>query len=401
MSNASLAPSPHTLLLSLDAMVRDDAAQLRALISKTPSLMTARESGATMTNHFYHVTSADKTSGHVGLVLEDTPVLRALARDLGIEKCIYWGCNQDPVMVCSCVDAVTLLLNGYAHTSLEFKTYMPNIRALQEAVRPKQTRLVPDSYPSRASVGVDLHDWSDPAYKPVVYADPKNQGESRPAWADADHVPFLEMLERLTIDREGVVVPLKNGTLYDFKAGRFLNPRGKTGIAGRGALGQWGPNWAADVIVTKEDEGELWVLLCEKTTGDGESALCFPAGMVEAGERVPQTLRRELCEEAVQEGDVVSRLFEECEVGCVYAGHVDDQRNTDHAWMVTQAYRFHATPEIAAGLCLGVKDTAEIKKSFWVKAKTVSTMYASHKDWLDKVIATHDSGSPIKKMRSA
>jgi hypothetical protein len=33
--------------------------------------------------------------------------------------------------------------------------------------------------------------------------------------------------------------------------GRPLNPRGRTGLAGRGVLGRWGPNQAADPIVTR------------------------------------------------------------------------------------------------------------------------------------------------------
>ena len=53
--------------------------------------------------------------------------------------------------------------------------------------------------------------------------------------------------------------------------------------------------------------------------------------------------------------------------------------------MVTQAYHFHATPEVASKLTLGVTDTQEIKKSAWYEVTTIDKMYASHKDWLDKM----------------
>lgn len=33
--------------------------------------------------------------------------------------------------------------------------------------------------------------------------------------------------------------------------GRPLNPQGRTGLKGRGILGKWGPNHAADPIVTR------------------------------------------------------------------------------------------------------------------------------------------------------
>ena len=133
------------------------------------------------------------------------------------------------------------------------------------------------------------------------------------------------------------------------------------------------------------------MLLCEKQVGDDASALCFPAGIVEPGEPVPATLRRELCEEALDDGTAVDQLFSSCKIGCIYAGIVDDWRNTDHAWMMTQAYHYHARPDVASQLKPNVNDKEEIKKSAWYMASDVTTMYASHKDWLDKVIAWHDS----------
>lgn len=38
---------------------------------------------------------------------------------------------------------------------------------------------------------------------------------------------------------------------YDIVDGRPLNPIGRTGLTGRGVLGKWGPNHAADPIVTR------------------------------------------------------------------------------------------------------------------------------------------------------
>lgn len=250
----------------------------------------------------------------------------------------------------------------------------------------KQATITPPSYPVRAAIGANPYDWDDPEYNPVAFTAKHILDNPKPVWADFEQLNFEKMLERKTINRKGEIVMLAKSTKqYDFEALRFLNPRGKTGITGRGLLGRWGPNWAADVIITKEADGNLWVLLCEKQMGDGDSALCFPAGMVDEGERVPDTLRRELCEEALADNSAVDDLFDKCCIGCVYAGWVDDWRNTDHAWMVTQAYHFHAPTHVASKLTLGVADTEEIKKSAWYDVTTIDKMYASHKDWLDKV----------------
>ena len=38
---------------------------------------------------------------------------------------------------------------------------------------------------------------------------------------------------------------------YDLIDGIPINPCGRTGVSGRGQLGKWGPNHAADPIVTR------------------------------------------------------------------------------------------------------------------------------------------------------
>lgn len=38
---------------------------------------------------------------------------------------------------------------------------------------------------------------------------------------------------------------------YDVQNGYPLNPVGRTGMSGRGVLGRWGPNHAADPVVTR------------------------------------------------------------------------------------------------------------------------------------------------------
>ena len=251
----------------------------------------------------------------------------------------------------------------------------------------KQATQRPSTYPPRANTGANPYDWLDPEYKPTEYTSPLLL-DPKPEWADDEDVPFHKMLARQAIDEEGNVADLAESALFSWSTQRFLNPRGKTGIIGRGLLGKWGANHAADVIVTKYNEDdELSVLLCEKQVGDGQSDLCFPAGMVDPGESVPETLRRELTEEAVDDGQAVTALFNTCGWGRVYAGVVDDYRNTDNAWMVSTVHHYHATPYIASQLKLNVKDKDEIKKSQWYVASKVTNMYASHKDWLDKVMA--------------
>ncbi|MCP9262304.1 hypothetical protein DINM_005583 [Dirofilaria immitis] len=80
------------------------------------------------------------------------------------------------------------------------------------------------------------------------------------------------------------------------KTGRPLNPIGRTGLRGRGVLGRWGPNHAADPIVSRFHYGRLqFVGISRRDSGEW----AIPGGMVDAGEDVRETLKREFMEEAL------------------------------------------------------------------------------------------------------
>ena len=182
--------------------------------------------------------------------------------------------------------------------------------------------------------------------------------------------------------------------------GRYhpLNPRGRTGVSGRGLLGRWGPNHAADPIVTRwsplYEEGTLLEVIAIQRKDTGDWAL--PGGMVDPGEHVSATVVREFREEAanlaerpaerqLMEGYIRS-LFANGEV--VYRGYVDDPRNTDHAWMETTAYHFHCSPALASRLHLAAGDDSA--KVTWLavdaeREPRYAALYASHREFVDLV----------------
>ena len=192
--------------------------------------------------------------------------------------------------------------------------------------------------------------------------------------------------------------------------GRPLNILGRTGVSGRGVLGRWGPNHAADPIVTrwKRSEGgdivknsetakNVLEFVCIQRKDSGEWAI--PGGMVDPGEKVSVTVKREFREEALDSTGVGKDNIEELKTMVgefftsgeeVYAGYVDDPRNTDNAWMETVAYNFHDDTGSKVGqfpLRAG-DDAANI---CWMELNSDVKLYASHKDMLKIVVDKLDA----------
>jgi len=97
------------------------------------------------------------------------------------------------------------------------------------------------------SVPWDDYDLACPEFTAKVVLDNGRQLATGAKWADPPNVQELraELDTRLTYENGGKILFGGDGVP--------LNPRGRTGLRGRGLLGQWGANHAADPIVTRRE----------------------------------------------------------------------------------------------------------------------------------------------------
>lgn len=229
-----------------------------------------------------------------------------------------------------------------------------------------------------------------PEYQPPYYD--HESVAKQPVWADSANLGFSDLKDRITFSNDGTERPLRNGAwsnngFWDFlfaKSQKPLNPRGRTGLAGRGLLGKWGPNHAADPIVTRYDltTGKFQVVAIQRKD-TGEWAL--PGGMVDPGESVSYAVHREFEEEAgalkgKERQEFLELTKELFSTGGkkVFVGYVDDPRNTDNAWMETTAFHFHCNDVLGAKLRLQAGDDAKNVKWMDVDTITSGNFYADH-----------------------
>ncbi|CAF1268369.1 unnamed protein product [Adineta steineri] len=245
---------------------------------------------------------------------------------------------------------------------------------------------------NRASVPDEKVPWnvSWPDYKPTEYTAPavlKN-----PPWADDSDAKKIEHYNKIDgkIDRTS----LEGKYDVDKETNRPRNPEGRTGLSGRGLLGRWGPNHAGDPVVTrwakKQEDGKPKVLEIILITRKDTGEFALPGGMVDAGEHVSVAIKREFIEEAMNsspDGEKhIEKLFKTAD--SIYKGYVDDPRNTDNAWMETEAVNMHdETGDLTKDLKLEAGDDAAKVK--WIPLDRDLKLYASHEKIIQEVIKKH------------
>ena len=244
-------------------------------------------------------------------------------------------------------------------------------------------------------------------YDPPSYTSPHVL--AGPYWADVDLMSLSPRpaLPYNAYDEANKVNRISHCGRYAVVDGLPANPYGRTGIIGRGLLGRFGPNHAADPIATRWKRANSGIVLDK-----GKRVLEFiaiqrkdnhqwaiPGGMVEPGEHVSETLRKEFSEEALaklnmsaeqcqQISDRLKYLFRNGVE--VYKGYVDDPRNTDNAWMETVACNFHDdSGEVFGEFELKAGDDAQAVR--WQRVSGNIPLYASHVGILEKVAKMHDA----------
>ncbi len=224
------------------------------------------------------------------------------------------------------------------------------------------------SYPERFSVG-DRADWQKEFrdYAPAHFEHPKLATAS---YAEPSDISREEFQKRLA---SGELKSFTGDLKLDLQNGQPLNPVGRTGISGRGVLGKFGPNFAADpvVIYRKNSSGDYFLLVIERK--DGGWAL--PGGMVDGNEAVLDALFRELKEETSAEPSELRRYLVEDWKLDIYA---DDRRATDNAWMETSARMLFLPEEVALKLNLEAGDDAKDLKWLKLTEETVRQLYGAH-----------------------
>jgi ADP-ribose pyrophosphatase len=228
-------------------------------------------------------------------------------------------------------------------------------------------------------------------YQPTFYEAPILA--TQPSWADpSDMQAALSQREVTSFE------PQRTGP-----QGEPLNPKGPTGIAGRGLLGKFGANFAADPIVTRRnpENGKLEMIAIVR---EDLNQVAIPGGMCDPGEKVSGTLARELCEETLGKEEHGGTTVQEKELQTmferatpVYRGYVDDPRNTDNSWMESSAFHLHLTDDEAARLSL--QEGSDASSVSWapITSESLGQMYGSHGAFVKQAVLLwqKDSGLAV------
>jgi ADP-ribose pyrophosphatase len=218
----------------------------------------------------------------------------------------------------------------------------------------------PADYPDRFPVPDRLVRWAIPypEYAPPRYEAPSTLAKSPDPtrYSDVQRVPSSHEAGSIRIDGA---------------SGEPLNPKGRTGMCGRGGLYLWGPNHAADLLLTRFNTttNSLEALLIQRKSDQW----AIPGGMIDPGESASTAAMRELKEEAGISATTSGKTWE------LYRGYVDDPRNTDNSWMETVVFHEHLGE---AHPLLDIAPTAgsDARAAQWIPLtrELINGLYASH-----------------------
>lgn len=239
-----------------------------------------------------------------------------------------------------------------------------------------------------------VKDWGiiDSEYQPLDFTHPVVL--KQPVWADPkmEDMDLNEYLLRETHSIDHLVHPLTDLPFKDEKGFR-LNPLGRTGLIGRGLLGRFGPNQAADFIGFRRDPKTFKIQILLIKRGDGTDTNALPGGMVNQGEIAEHAFVRESLEEAVffenEEDKTQFQTLMKTQAKRIFACQVNDPRQTDYSWMESTIYScfFQGDLQKLVNEKAKIIGRDDAKKAFWADLtydliKPSDLFFASHLDFI-------------------
>jgi ADP-ribose pyrophosphatase len=232
------------------------------------------------------------------------------------------------------------------------------------------------SYPSRISTNDPFYYINIPFYESPILSLNTN------TWADPLDVSIDTLKKRLTWNNNNLIS--LEETNIKFVNNKPINPN-KTGLSGRGVLGRYGPNHAADPIVTRFNYKKMDLEFIAVLRNDTKPPLwAIPGGMVDAGEEFSATLKREFVEEVASKCDkhIIDKVFANGKK--IYCGMVyNDPRTTDNAWIETIVVNYHISYQDSLKLKLTNQDEENYAVK-WISCNH-KNLYADHKEYIKKV----------------
>ncbi|MFT7618880.1 MAG: ADP-ribose pyrophosphatase [Planctomycetota bacterium] len=237
----------------------------------------------------------------------------------------------------------------------------------------------PSSYPARRRISIDLAPWGvtsdyDPPYyvAPSVLANDLTTLES--GWADPEDFSKL-----------GDAIVAGSSKRRDDQ-GRPLNPRGRTGVSGRGLLGRWGANSSIACVVVRPSllEGELELLLGKRA---GAASLELPRGFAYPNEEESQAASRVL---ELETGLIASAATDDI----IFEGYTYDARQTDHAWLESTVYLLVVPHDSDSTIQIG--DCFGDAKWHPLNADTVNKMIGTHATFVRLAIGKLEERDHLK-----
>ncbi len=161
-------------------------------------------------------------------------------------------------------------------------------------------------------------------------------------WADYKNVSKEELENNRMVWKNNKLISLKEAKIEFDEFGKPITPV-FTGKSGRGLLGRFGPNHACDPIITRFNFYNCKIEFIAVKRND-TNQWAIPGGMVDPGEKVSQTLKREFIEEASNNTDkkIIDKIFDKSNETILYSGPTyGDPRTTDCAWIETFVANYH------------------------------------------------------------